>query len=430
MRTSQRQPNSLHLADRLITLAAGAAAGILLSRNFFFSERKITQEIKTDFAAGDPEFARTVSQLFGPPLVDGNSVTPLRNGQEIFPAMLRAIAEAKRSITLENFVWSEGHVTMQFADALAERARAGVKVHMLQDALGCGCLNGPSMQTLRECPMDLEIFRLYGITQMNQRTHRKLLIIDGQVGFTGGVAISDDWDGNADRPQRWRDMQYRVEGPVVGQLQQAFHENWMETRACVLLGDDYFPELKPAGNLQCQAFKSSATEGADSARLMLLISLAAARHTIRIANAYFLPDDLTITTIVDACRRGVKVEIIVPGEKTDQELIRKVGRSRWDKMIHAGARFYEYQPSRYHCKYLVVDECWSSVGSANMDDRSLRLNEESNLNVLNHDFAMEHIRIFEEDKAHSREITVEEWEARPLSEKIAGKLGTVLRSQM
>ena len=286
------------------------------------------------------------------------------------------------------------------------------------------------MQLLRESPAELEIFRLYGLTQINQRTHRKLLIVDGRVGYTGGVAISDDWDGNADRPEIWRDMQYRVEGPVVGQMQQAFLENWMETRGDVLLGDDYFPELKPVAGQRCQAFKSSATEGADSARLMLMLSIAAARKRIRIANAYFLPDNLITGTIVAAAKRGVDIEVIVPGEKTDQHLVRKVGRQRWDKMIRAGVKFFEYQPSRYHCKYLVVDDCWSSVGSANIDDRSLRLNEEANLNVLDEGFAAQNMRIFEEDKASSREVTLEEWERRPLSERVYGTLGGLLRSQL
>jgi cardiolipin synthase A/B len=422
--------STLRLGDRLITATLGAAAGIFLARNFFFSERRIKQEIKPDFATCDPEFARTVSHLFGAPLVDGNSVTPLRNGCEIFPAMLRAIAEAKRSITLENFVWTEGKVTMQFAQALSERARAGVKVHILQDAIGCAELWGPSMRVLRESPAELEIFRLYGLTQINQRTHRKLLIIDGQVGYLGGIGISDDWDGNADEPHHWRDMQYCVEGPVVAQMQQAFHQNWMETRACVLIGDDYFPELRPVGTQRCQAFQSSATEGADTARIMLLLSLGAARHSIRIGNAYFLPDDLIIQSIVDACRRGVSVEIIVSGELTDQEMARQVGRNLWNSMIHAGARFYEYQPSRWHCKYLVVDECWSSVGSANIDDRSLHLNEEVNLNVLDRDFAQQQLRIFEEDKSRSRLISLEEWESRPMREKIAGAVGGLLRSQL
>ena len=421
---------ALRFRDRVITAAFGAAAGIFLARNFFFSERKIKQDIKPGFAAGDPEFARTVSHLFGPPLVDGNSVTPLCNGCDIFPAMLRAISSAKRSITFENFVWTEGKVTMQFAQALSERASAGVKVHILQDAIGCAELWGPSMQLLRNSPAELEIFRLYGLTQINQRTHRKLLIIDGKVGFLGGIGISDDWDGNADQPHRWRDMQYRVEGPVVAQMQQAFHENWMETRACVLIGDDYFPELHPVGNQRCQAFQSSATEGADSARIMLLLSLGCAQRSIRIANAYFLPDDLIIQSIAEACRRGVDVEIIASGEQTDQHLARKVGRHRWSEMIRAGAKFYEYQPSRWHCKYLIVDECWCSVGSANIDDRSLRLNEEVNLNILDCDFASEQLRIFEEDKGRSRLVSLDEWEHRPARERIAGAIGGLLRSQL
>ena len=427
---SRSNAGALRLRERLITATIGAGVGIFLARNFFFSERKIKQDIKPTFAAGDPEFARTVSQLFGPPLVEGNSVTPLSNGCAIFPEMLRAIAAAKRSITFENFVWSEGKVAMQFAQAFSERARAGVKVHILQDALGCAELWGPSMQVLRNSPAELEIFRLYGLTQINQRTHRKLLIVDGKVGFLGGVGISDDWDGNADQRDHWRDMQYRVEGPVVAQMQQAFHENWMETRACVLIGDDYFPELRPVGTQRCQAFQSSATEGADTARIMLLLTLGSAKHSIRIANAYFLPDDLLIQSITEACLRGVNVEIITSGEQTDQKVARKVGRHRWGEMIRAGAKFYEFQPSRWHCKYLVADECWCSVGSANIDDRSLRLNEEVNLNILDCDFAREQLRIFEEDKSRSRLVTLDEWEHRPVGERITGAIGGLLRSQL
>jgi cardiolipin synthase len=421
---------TLRSADRAITAAVGAVAGILLSRNFFFTERKIAEPVEPDFAVGDAEFTRTVSQLFGPPIVQRNLVTPLRNGCEIFPAMLQAIREATRSITFENFVWNEGRLAMEFAKTFVERAKAGVRVHFLQDALGCAELYGPSMRMLRNSPVELEIFRLYGLTRINQRTHRKLLVIDGRVGFIGGAAISDDWEGNADRPNLWREMQYCVEGPVVSQMQQAFLENWMETRGCVLLGDNYFPELKPAGDQMCQVFKSSATEGADSARLMLLLSLAAAQKSIRIANAYFLPDNMVIDTIVKARRRGVDVEVIVPGEHTDQMLVREVGRNRWKSMIRAGVRFFEFQPSCFHCKYMIVDDCWSTVGSANLDDRSLRLNEEANLNVLDASFARQHVQIFEDDKAASREITLAEWENRPVREKIRGTAGSVLRSQL
>src|SRR4030095_1935226 len=326
-----------------------------------------------------------------------------QNGEEFFPAMLDGIRSAQRTITFENFVFVEGRISDQFAGALAERARAGVKVHFLQDALGCDCLRGRAMKLMKRAGVEVEIFRFLHLTRLNFRTHRKLLTIDGRVGFIGGMGVSDDWDGDGRTHGKWRDSHYRAEGPVVAQFQQAFMDNWMQTRAVVLHGDDYFPELTPAGTQKCQVFKSSESEGADSARVMLLLSIAAAKKSIRIANAYFVPDDLTRRTLVDACGRGVQVEIIVPGPDLDQQLVRKVGRARWKPLLEAGARFFEYQPARFHCKYMIVDDCWSSVGSANFDNRSLRLNEEANLNILCRDFAAAHTRFFAADKKLSRE---------------------------
>ena len=213
-------------------------------------------------------------------------------------------------------------------------------------------------------------------------------------------------------------------------MQQAFMDNWMQTRAVVLHGDDYFPELSPVGETMCHAFKSSASEGADSARVMILLSIAAARKNIRIANAYFIPDDLTIGMLVEALQRGVQLEIITCGDRIDQRLVRLVGRSRWKPLLEAGARIYEYEPALFHCKYMIVDNCWLSVGSANLDNRSLRLNEEANLNVLDAGFAAEHIGIFEEDKSKATEITLRDWKERPLKEKLLGRAGSVFRSQM
>jgi cardiolipin synthase len=213
-------------------------------------------------------------------------------------------------------------------------------------------------------------------------------------------------------------------------MQQAFIDNWLETRATLLHGADYFPKLECEGTKLCQVFKSSAGEGSDSARLMLLVSIAAARKSIRIANAYFIPDALFQQTLLEARERGVKIEIITPGTDTDAQLVRAVGKMRWKRLLEAGVRFYEYQPARFHCKYLIVDDCWASVGSANLDNRSLSLNEEANLNVLDKDFVAEHSRIFDDDKAQSREITLADWHARPWREKVRGTAGSVLASQM
>jgi cardiolipin synthase A/B len=409
--------------------AAGGAATLFVARNFFPSEKKIAHEIVTDYSAGDPEFIRTIGNMFGPPLVRGNKVTPFENGDQIFPALLGAIRSAERTITFENFLFREGKISDQFAEALAERASAGVKVHFLQDALGCDSLHGRAMNLLRRSKVQLEIFRFLKLN-VNFRTHRKLLVIDGRTGYIGGTGIADDWQGNGRTHGYWRDSHYRLEGPAVAQMQQAFLDNWVQTRAELLHGDAYFPKLEPAGEDMCQVFKSSAGEGSDSARIMLLLSIASARRHIRIANAYFIPDALCLQTLLDALKRGVKVQIITPGSDTDAKLVRAVGKTRWRRLLEAGARFYEYQPARFHCKYLLVDDCWASVGSANLDNRSLSLNEEANLNVLDHKFVAMHTQVFEDDKRHSREITLEDWRERPWGEKIKGRLGSVLASQM
>ena len=427
--SSDRKSNLRPIA---ISAAAGATAGILIARNFFATEKTIRHQITTGFAAGDPSFIRTMSDLLGPPLLDGNRVTLLRNGNEIFPAMLAAIRAAQRTITFENFDWVEGQLTREFAEAFAERARAGVKVHFLQDALGCTGLHGPSLALLRGSPAEVEIFRWLQLSRVNFRTHRKLLVIDGRIGFIGGVGIADCWMGDAKTPGHWRDTHYHVEGPAVAQIQRAFMDNWMQTRARVITGDEYFPKLETekTGGRLCQVYKSSAAEGADSARLMFLLSLASARRAIRIANAYFVPDNLVIQTMVEAARRGVRVEVIAPSERIDTQVVRFVSRARWKPMLEAGVRFYEFQPAMYHCKYMIVDDCWVSAGSANFDDRSFRLNDEANLNVHDHDFAAEHIRMFEEDKERSEEITMAKWERRPLHEKVIGHAVAILRSQL
>jgi cardiolipin synthase A/B len=410
--------------------AASSLVTLFVARNFFETEKKIRHRIRADYGVEDGVFSRVMGQLMGPPLLPGNAVTILQNGEEIFPAMLEAIRSAERTINFENFLWHEGRVARAVADAFAERARAGVKVHVLQDAFGCSGLHGPAMNTLRDSPVELELFRWFWLGRVNFRTHRKLLVVDGRVGFIGGVCIADAWDGDGVTPGRWRDTHYRVEGPVVAQLQQAFLDNWMQTRAQVLHGEKFFPELEPKGPLRAQAFKSSASEGADGARLMFLLSIAAARKRVCIANAFFIPDDLCRQTMVEARERGVEIEVIAPGPDNDAPLPRLAGRSRWGPLLEAGVRIWEYQPARFHCKYLIVDDCWCSVGSTNLDHRSLRLNEEANLNILDAAFAAKHVEIFEQDKSRSREVTLANWRARSLLETLAGGAAALGRWQM
>jgi cardiolipin synthase A/B len=424
------RPDSPQGPKLLGAAAASSLATWFVARNFFPTEKKVRHPIRADYDVGDDVFVRTMGHLLGPPLVKGNTVTPLENGDQIFPAMLSGIRSAQRTITFENFLFQEGEISDAFAQALAARARAGVRVHFLQDALGCDSVHGRAIHLMKRAGVAVEIFRFVHFSRINYRTHRKILVIDGALGFIGGVGIADAWKGNGRTKGLWRDSHYQVRGPVVAQLQEAFMDNWLETRAELLHGDLYFPKQECTGEQMCQIFKSSAGEGSDSARLMLLVSIAAARDRIRIANAYFIPDNLTMQTLLEALHRGVKMEIITPGTDIDAQIVRAVGKTRWKALLEAGARFYEYQPARFHCKYLLVDDCWASVGSANLDNRSMSLNEEANLNVLDQQFVGAYARVFEEDKSHSREVTLEDWRNRPLKEKITGRAMSIFRSQM
>ncbi len=419
--------------SQLLTIgvtAVATAAVTIFARNFISGEEKIKNRIAQRYGISDPQFERALGQLLGPPILDGNLVTPLVNGVEIFPAMLAAIERAERSITFETFIYWEGHIAQKFADALADKARRGVKVHVLMDGVGCNCVNGPAIRQMTDAGVELEIYHAANFARVNHRTHRKLLVVDGVVGFTGGVGIADEWDGNAASPEERRDTHYRVEGPVVAQMQAAFLDNWMKTRAMVLHGDDYFPELHPAGPHRCQMFKSSPMEGSESARIMYLLSIAAAERTIKIGNAYFVPDDLTTQTLLEAIERGVEVEVLLPGEQIDSALVRGASRHRWGDLLPHGVRIFEFQPTMYHCKTMIIDGLWTSVGSANFDNRSFRLNDEANLNILDREFAAAETRSFDQDLERSREITHAEWLRRPAWQRVTDASAALLRSQL
>ena len=404
----------------------------ILRRNLTSLERKLDYEIH-ELPLRDPTFERCMSHLLGPPIVGGNRVTSLLNGNEIFPAMLAAIRAAETTITFETYIYWSGDIGREFASALIERARAGVRVHVLLDWVGSAKLNAKSLAELTAAGVEVERYRplrWYSLSRMNSRTHRKILVVDGRLGFIGGVGIADQWRGDAQSPDHWRDSHFQLEGPAVAHLQSAFADNWMKTRAQVFNAPEYFPQLDAAGDSYAQVFKSSPREGGDSVRLMFLLSIAAAEHRILIANSYFAPDAHTIDELVKAVKRGVRVEIIVPGPHIDTKLTRRASRSLWGPLLEAGAEIHEYQPTMYHCKVMVIDDCWVSVGSTNFDNRSFRLNDEANLNVIDKRFAQEQAEVFAADKQNSRRVTFEEWQGRPWSEKAIEWLAGLLRSQV
>jgi cardiolipin synthase A/B len=374
-----------------------------------------------------------MGSLLGPPMAQGNRVTSLLNGDQVFPAMLDAIRSAKRSIDFETYIYWSGTVGREFGDALAERARAGVPTHLLIDWLGSTKADEKILDAMRDAGVEIVRYRplrWYSVDRINHRTHRKLLVVDGRIGFTGGVGIADQWLGHAQDKEHWRDSHFRVEGPVVAQLQAAFLDNWVEAEGHVLDGEAYFPRLVPVGSDFAQVFRSAPGEGSASMRLMYLLAIAAATRRILIANAYFVPDSQTVAMLVEARRRGADVEIVVPGPVLDAQIVRRASRATWGPLLEAGVRIYEYQPTMYHTKVMVVDDLWASVGSTNFDDRSFRLNDEANLNVLDAAFGREQARVFDEDRRRSRQVTLEAWRRRPLRERLQERWATLVRSQL
>ena len=416
-----------------IAALVAAVLALLIIINLSTGEKKIEHELIHLYGVDDPQFARTVGTLLGPALVPGNQVTPLYNGDQIFPSMLEAIRGARRSITFETYIYWSGEIGRRFADALSERARAGVKVHLLIDAVGSARLDAKALHEMRESGVEIVKFhqvRWYTLGRLNNRTHRKLLVVDGKIGFTGGVGIADKWDGHAQDPDHWRDSHFRLEGAAVGQMQAAFMDHWIAARSLVLHGEDYFPTLDTKGEHWAQTFKSGADDGVESVRLMYLLSLTAATRSIRLASAYFVPDDLTIQTMIRARQRGVSIDVVVPGRHTDALVVRRASRARWGPLLEAGVAIYEYQPSMYHCKVMIVDDCWTSVGSTNFDNRSFRLNDEANLNILDGGFARAESKALDRDIAHSIPVTLESWRRRPWTEKLAERFAALLRSQL
>lgn len=417
-----------------IVLAVIATVVVMtLLRNLIPASRDLNFQVERDHGVERPQFARDMGNLLGPPLVGGNRLTTLRNGAEIFPAMLNAIRSAKHTITFETFIYWSGDIGEAFADALAERARAGVRVHVLLDWVGANKMDEELLARIADAGAQMHRYhpvKWYTFDKLNNRTHRKLLVVDGRVGFTGGVGIADPWQGHAEDPEHWRDTHYRVEGPATAHLQAAFLDNWLQTCGIVLWGETFFPPLEALGSSYAQVFKSSAREGSESVRLMFVLSFAAARKSIRIESAYFVPDDRVVAELVAACQRGVSVEILVPGPYMDHHIVRAASRSRWGDLLEAGVWIGEYQPTMFHCKLMIVDDLWVSVGSTNLDGRSLRLNDEANLNVLDAQFAAEQSAMFAADRAKSRQVTLAEWRARPWYVKARETVSGWLRTQL
>jgi cardiolipin synthase len=403
----------------IAVLATAFVAFLVL--NLSLGDKKIDRRVESQYTTGDPQFLRTMGSMLGPAIIAGNRAATLVNGDRIFPALLEALRSARQTINFETYIYWQGEIGKEFADALSERSRAGVKVRVMLDWVGSGKIDASYLEQMQQAGVEVQRYNKpawYSFGRMNNRTHRKLLIVDGKVGFTGGVGIADQWSGNAQDENHWRDTHFRIEGPAVAQMQTAFHENWSEVTGKVLHGADFYPELKPAGNKFAQVFTSSPGSGSENMHMMYLLSIAAAAQTIRLSASYFVPDEVAMAAFLDALKRGVKVQIILPGPKIDAALVRRASRASWGPLLEHGAEIHEYQPTMFHCKVMIVDELWTSVGSTNFDNRSFSINDEANLNIYDREFAREQVAEFEKDLRASRRITLEEWRNRPWTTKL------------
>jgi cardiolipin synthase len=425
------RPKTLIMAVVVACIVTLAIALIVV--NASSGEKKIEQRIEHLYGVEDPEFLHVMGVLLGPPVVSGNRYQVLVNGDRIFPSMLEAIRGAKQTIDFETYIYWSGAIGKEFADALAERARAGVRVHVLLDWVGSQKMEEALLDELKSAGVEIQKYHpphWSHLGRLNNRTHRKLLVVDGTIGFTGGVGIAEQWTGDAQDPEHWRDTHFRVEGPVVAQMQGVFMDNWIKTAGAVLHGADYFPPIEPRAGGAAQVFSSSPSGGSASMELMYLLAITSAKRTIRLSSSYFVPNELAVKSMVAAMKRGVKLQIIAPGEHIDTETVRSASKARWGDLLTAGAEIYEYQPTMYHCKVMIVDEYMVSTGSTNFDDRSFRLNDEANLNIYDAAFAAEQVRIFDADLASSRRTTLAQWQARPLKEKLLEQLASLLGSQL
>ena len=384
-------------------------------------------------AVGSVDFLHTMEGAAGVPLAPGNSLELLNNGDQFYPAMLAAIRGAKRSITIEAYIYWSGEIGLAFAKALAERAMHGVRVKILLDAVGSSSVGEEILGILGKSGCHVAWYnpiRWNKLRRLNNRTHRKSLIIDGGIGFTGGAGIADHWSGHAQDDRHWRDLQIRLAGPAVRPLQTGFAQNWLECTRELVTGPDFYPELAPAGPLALQTVMSSPETGASAARVMYCLAISAACQSIEIANPYFVPDHLAIDLFRDAVKRGVRVRIMVAGTSNDNTIARLNSIRLYGALLEAGVELLEYNGTMMHHKIMVVDGLWSTVGTTNFDSRSFAHNEENNVCLSDPGFARELSAMFAADTAACERVDLAGWRQRPLLDKILQGLASFVQDQV
>ncbi|HEX8171827.1 MAG TPA: cardiolipin synthase [Thermoanaerobaculia bacterium] len=364
----------------------------------------------------------------------GNRVEVLQNGDQFFPRIAQDIAAARESVHIESYIWSDGVAARQLATLLAQKAREGVEVRLMVDGSGGRSLKGDVQKMLEQAGVKVahfHPFRFSNLGRMNNRDHRKLVIVDGRIGYTGGYGISDHWTGHAQDKDHWRDTGLRITGPAVNRLQGAFCENWIEEVGAIPAGDKFFPKLPPAGPSPTHVAYTSPTGSVSSVQVLYYMAIKAAKREIIIQNPYLLPDDEAIQALEEAVRRGVDVRIMVPSDDaTDSAIVQHASHHHFGTLLKRGVKLYEYQPTLLHQKVMVIDGIWSCVGSTNFDERSFQLNDEINVGVLDPVIAAQLRAAFADDLRFAKERKFDEWQHRSIWHKLEDGVAYLGHSQL
>ena len=405
----------------LLALCAPAysGTGCTVVATIVGKEKRDVYKFDHPFTVEDPSFRRSLDNL-GNAMVPGNEAELYKNGDEIFPGMTKDIREAKLSVNLESYIFQPDRAGRQFADALIAAAKRGVQVRLLVDAWGSKLkaidaeLKAAGVKVHKYRPI-----RLFSIYKVGKRTHRKILVVDGRIAWTGGLGIEDRWLGNARNKQEWRDTQVRVVGPVAAQMQAVFAEDWTYTTGEILAGEAFYPRIENTGTTQAQAIKASRGDSSSLAKMLYYVAIKSATKSILIQNAYFLPDAQVREALVEAVKRGVRVEVIVPGRHIDLPAVRFASWHHYGEMLKGGVKIFEYLPTMLHNKTMVVDGLYSTIGSINFDARSMSRNAEESLAFYDRGFAQKMEAMFAADKTRASEISYEMWKHRGLPQRLA-----------
>ena len=401
-----------------------AVIALVLSAAWFFAQDQEFIHVQSAYSAEDPRFPAYISAVADSPLTSGGRFDVLTNGVQVLPAMLGAIGQARERIVFETYIFSDGELAQQFSAALASAAQRGVKVYLLLDSVGAKDIGDDNEKRMRAAGVNVAWFNpisMRSIEEINSRTHRKILVVDGKIGFTGGVGVADHWMGNADAKEHWRDTQFRIEGPPVRFLEACFFENWIESAGVVMPVIDEVEELRqdvaPVSTLSVAVW-SSPGGGHNSVKKLFLLSIGAARRTLDIQTPYFVMDGSTRWSLEQAAARGVRIRILTESEQTDAKAVKYASRAGYEGLLAAGIELYEYQPTMMHVKTTIVDGVWSVIGSSNLDNRSLELNDENNIGVADRSLAARLTADFEADLTRTSRLQLDKWRQRPWIEKV------------